>query len=170
MVTANQASIYLPFCQFDYILPLVVCSHILYVVVPIAAMLHINSYDLIEAVSECQTLIRYFETERNDISVYNTLYDEAVALVEQFGVVSSKPQTTGKQRNHANPQVTDTKEYWWIILYYQFNLNKLKQEDELHVYDAYRADLQTQEIGGTQEELTLESKKWKPRWELHQTR
>jgi hypothetical protein len=35
-------------------------------------------------------LIRYFETERSDISVYNTLYDEAVALVEQFGVVSSK--------------------------------------------------------------------------------
>jgi hypothetical protein len=58
MVTANQASIYLPFCQFDYILPLVVCSYILYVVVPIAAMLHIISYDLIEAVSECQTLIR----------------------------------------------------------------------------------------------------------------
>jgi hypothetical protein len=59
-------------CQFDYSLPLVVCSHILYVVVPIAAMLHIISYDLIEAVSECQTLIRYFETERNDISVYST--------------------------------------------------------------------------------------------------
>jgi hypothetical protein len=58
MVTANQASIYLPFCQFDYILPLVVCSHILYVVIPIAAMLHIISYDLKEAVSECQTLIR----------------------------------------------------------------------------------------------------------------
>ena len=70
MVTANQASIYLPFCQFDYILPLVVCSHILYVVIPIAAMLHIISYDLKEAVSECQSLIRYFETERNDNSVY----------------------------------------------------------------------------------------------------
>jgi hypothetical protein len=104
-------------------------------------LLHINSYDLIEAVSECQTLIRYFETERNDISVYNTLYDEAVALVEQFGVVSSKPRTTGKQRNHANPQVTDTKEYWRIILYYQFNLNKLKQEDELHVYDALQVPM-----------------------------
>jgi hypothetical protein len=133
MVTANQASIYLPFCQFDYILPLVVCSHILYVVIPIslvsvtcglawfrclpvvrnldettlncstratassykvckhychftqslvvcshilyvvipiAAILHTISYDLKEAVSECQTLIRYFETERNDNSVY----------------------------------------------------------------------------------------------------
>jgi hypothetical protein len=45
---------YLPFCEFDCILPLVVCSHILHVVVLIAAMLHIISYNLIEAVSECQ--------------------------------------------------------------------------------------------------------------------
>jgi hypothetical protein len=33
------------------------------------------------------------------------------------------------------------------------NLSKLKQEDELHIYDAYRADLQTQE------EFTLELRK-----------
>jgi len=52
-------------------------------------MVHIISYDLIEAMSECQILIRYFETEKNDISVYNTLFDEAVDLVEKFGVVSS---------------------------------------------------------------------------------
>ena len=126
MVTANQASIYLPFCQFDYILPLVVCSHILYVVIPIAAMLHIISYDLKQAVSECQSLIRYFETERNDNSVYKTLYDEAVALVGQFSVVSSKSRTTGRQRNHANPHVTDTKEYWRITPYYQFVDHLLK--------------------------------------------
>jgi hypothetical protein len=44
------------------------------------------SCDLIEALSECQTLIRHFETE-NVISVYNTLYDEAVDLAVQFGVV-----------------------------------------------------------------------------------
>ena len=52
-------------------------------------MLHIISYNLIEAVSECQILIRYYKTERNDISVYNTLHDEAVDLVEQFGIVLS---------------------------------------------------------------------------------
>jgi hypothetical protein len=65
----------------------------------------------------------FFETERNDISVYNALYDEAVALVEQVGVVSSKQRTTGRQRNHANP---DTKEYWRITLYYQFVDHLLK--------------------------------------------
>ena len=52
-------------------------------------MLHIIFCDLIEAVSECQILIRYFKTERNDNNVYNTLHDEAADLVEQFGIVSS---------------------------------------------------------------------------------
>jgi hypothetical protein len=39
--------------------------------------------------------------QRNVISVYNTEYDEAVDLTVQFGVVSSKPRTTGRQRNRA---------------------------------------------------------------------
>jgi hypothetical protein len=37
------------------------------------------------------------------------------------------------------------------------NLNKLKREDELHIHDAYRADLQTLQ------EFTLEVKRWKAR-------
>jgi hypothetical protein len=41
------------------------------------------------------------------------------------------------------------------------NLNKLKREDELNIYDAYSADLQTQQ------EFTLEVKRWKVRWELY---
>ena len=40
---------------------------------------------------------------------------------------------------------------------YWYNLNKLKQEDELHIYDAYRVDLQIQQ------EFTLEVKRWKAR-------
>jgi hypothetical protein len=40
-----------------------------------------HSCDLIETMSECKTLIRHFETKRNDISIYNTLYDEAVDIV-----------------------------------------------------------------------------------------
>ena len=37
------------------------------------------------------------------------------------------------------------------------NLSKLKQEDALHIYDAYREVLQTQQ------EITLEIKRWKAR-------
>jgi len=32
----------------------------------------------------------------------------------QFDVVSSKPRATGRQRNRANPQVADTKDYWFL--------------------------------------------------------
>ena len=75
----------------------------------------------------------------------------------QFGVVSSKPRTTGRQRSRANPQAADTKDYWFldqllnelgyrlvknadrflVQLLIPINLNKLKREDELHIYDAY---------------------------------
>jgi hypothetical protein len=43
------------------------------------------------------------------------------------------------------------------------NLNKLKREDELNIYDAYSADVQTQQ------EFTLEVKLSKARWELYPT-
>ena len=43
------------------------------------------------------------------------------------------------------------------------NLNKLKREDELNIYDAYSADLQTQQ------EFTLKVKRWKTSWELYPT-
>ena len=43
------------------------------------------------------------------------------------------------------------------------NLSKLKQEDQFHIYDAYRTDLQTHE------EFTLEVKRLKARWELYPT-
>jgi len=45
------------------------------------------------------------------------------------------------------------------------NLNKLKWEDELNIYDAYSADLQTRQ------EFTLKVKRWKARWNfIPQTR
>ena len=54
--------------------------------------------------------------------VFTTLYmmELYIDLAVKFGVVSSNPRTAGRQRNRANPHVADTKDYWWIILYYQF--------------------------------------------------
>jgi len=55
--------------RFYFTLPVVVCSHILQAAVANTAMLHSISCDMIEAVRECQALIRHFETEKNDISI-----------------------------------------------------------------------------------------------------
>ena len=41
----------------------------------------------------------------------------------------SRPNRTGRQRNRANRQIADTKDYWWITLYHQFlyhSLNELR--------------------------------------------
>ena len=165
-MTANQASIYLPFLRFDFNLPLVASSHILHPVVPITAMLPNTSCDL----------TRHFESERNDISIYNTLYGRAVDIVLSC-LKRGQPEDN---ENLAKRQVADTKDYWQIALYYQFpdhllnelmsclvknedqfmaqllipiNLCNLKQEDELHIYKDYRTDLQTHE------EFTLELKR-----------
>ena len=50
-----------------------------------------------------------------------------------------------------------------VQLLIPINLSKLKQEDEFHIYDAYRTDLQTHE------EFTHDVKRWKTRWELYPT-
>ena len=55
--------------------------------------------------SKCQTLIRHFETERNDISIYYTLHDKAVDIVLSF-LSRGQPVDNG---NRANQQVADTK-------------------------------------------------------------
>jgi hypothetical protein len=84
----------------------------------------------------------------------------------------------GKVRNIANPQVADTKDYWFLDHFvnrvkvpfgekteinFWHSLNKLKREDELYIYDAYSTDLQTRQ------KFTLEVKRWKARWELYPT-
>ena len=103
-------------------LPLVVCSHILHTVVPITVTLQSStSWDLIDVCEWMSNLDSTFwdwEKWNQFIIVYNTLYDEAIDLAEQCCVVSSKPRTTGRQRNRANSQVADNKDYWRIILYY----------------------------------------------------
>jgi hypothetical protein len=109
-------------CHFAILLllPLVVCSHILHTVVPITVTLQSStSWDLIDVCEWMSNLdSTFWDWEKCNQLVYNTLYDEAIDLAEQCCVVSSKPRTTGRQRNHANSQVADNKEYWRIILYY----------------------------------------------------
>ena len=109
-----------PFICHLTFLPLVVCSHILHTVVPITVTLQSStSWDLIDVCEWMSNLdSTFWDREKWNQLVYNTLYDEAIDLAEQCCVVSSKPRTTGRQRNCANSQVADNKDYWRIILYY----------------------------------------------------
>ena len=86
--------------------------------------------------------------KKNDISIYNFMMNRI------YCVVFSKPRTTGKQRNRANPQVAETKDYTVLPvprslvervkgpfgeirdlaqLLRPIKLSKLKQDDEFHI-------------------------------------
>ncbi|CAC5416458.1 unnamed protein product [Mytilus coruscus] len=151
-------------------------------------MLQGVSCDLMEAVNECQTRIRVFENERNDIAVFNCLYDEAVELAEHFEIVPSKPRTNGRQRNRANPAVVGIQDYWRVTLYIQFldhllnelrdrlvnseerflaqmllpdNLKSLNRDHQIRTFRAYESDLQSED------QFLLEIKRWVARWDIY---
>ncbi|CAC5389178.1 unnamed protein product [Mytilus coruscus] len=174
--------------RFDFILPLVIVNHILEAIVPLTSMLQGVSCDLVEAVNKCQTLIRVFENERNDIAVFNCLYDEAVELAEHFGIIPSKPRTTGRQRNRANPAVVGIQDYRRVTLYIQFldhllnelrdrlvnseerflaqmllpnNLKSLNRDHQIRIFRAYESDLQSED------QFLLEIKRWVARWDIY---
>ena len=105
--------------RFDFFATSGLQSH-LHTVVPITVTLQSStSWDLIDVCEWMSNLdSTFWDWEKWNQLVYNTLYDEALDLAEQCCVVSSKPRTTGRQRNRANSQVSENKDCWRIILYY----------------------------------------------------
>ena len=63
--------------------------------------------------------------------MYNILYDEAVNLAEQFDIPPSKPRTTGRQQNRANPAISDIRDYWLVTMYYAFLDHLLSESIEI---------------------------------------
>lgn len=106
--------------RFDFVIALVVSNHILQGIVPLTCLLQATSFDLLGAVKECRAVIRLLEDERNDFTVFDALYDKAVALASTVGVEPSRPREARNQKNRANPEVVDTKQYWRVSLYCKF--------------------------------------------------
>ena len=85
-------------------------------------------------------------------------------LAVQFGGVSTKPRTTGRQRNRSNCLLSELGCRWrktQIDLLIPINLSKIKRENELHIYDTYKL--------ANSARVWLEVKRWKAGWELYPT-
>ena len=96
-------------------LPLVVCSHILHTVVPITVTLQSStSWDLIDVCEWMSNLdLTFWDWEKWNQLVYNTWWSYRFSGAMLCCLVQA-----GRQRNRANSQVADNKDYWRIILYY----------------------------------------------------
>lgn len=62
----------------------------------------------------------YFQAERNDPMVWDALYDKAVALAGDVGVVPEVPRYHGRQQNRPNAPAADPKTFWKTNMYLPF--------------------------------------------------
>ncbi|XP_055999533.1 uncharacterized protein LOC130047879 [Ostrea edulis] len=75
--------------RFDFILPLIVCEHVLQILAPLSEMLQSKASDLIEAMKETRAVYAVIQNERNYGTVWDALYESAVQLAATIGTFSA---------------------------------------------------------------------------------
>ncbi len=174
--------------RFDFVIALVTAQHVLSGTVALTNFLQKVECDLLEAVQEAKIVVRRLNDERNDDTVWETLYDSAVKIASEFEIEPSVPRRVGKQQHRANYPVDSPSDYWRVALYYPFSghlveeidMRLLKNEERYsaevllpnkvaslsdtaagEIYDTFSADL-TQD----REVFTDEVSRWKTRWSM----
>jgi hypothetical protein len=71
--------------RFEFIIALVAAEHILKSTVHLSTFLQGEKCDLVEAVKESEVVINQLTSERNDQTVWDSLFDMAVSIADQFG-------------------------------------------------------------------------------------
>ena len=69
--------------RFDFILPLIVCEHVLQILAPLAGFRQAKDSDLTEAMKETKAVYTVIQNERNDVLV---LYASAVEYAATIDV------------------------------------------------------------------------------------
>ena len=108
--------------NFDLIVTLVTTEHILQSTVQLPLLLQSKSLVLLEAVRETQAVIQVLQGERNDVSVCDALYQEAVELAARVDVEPKKPRQAGRQQHRVNVPADSISAYWRraTCVYYPF--------------------------------------------------
>ena len=65
-------------------------------------------------VSEVKTTYQYKNICTNFHAHFDAIYDLAVEMAENVGIVPTAPRTTGRQLHHANAPAVDPKEYYRV--------------------------------------------------------
>ena len=87
--------------RFDFILPLIVCEHVLQILAPLSGFLQAKDSDLTEAMKETKAVYTVIQSERNDDLVWDALYASAVEYAATI-VEPSSPRCANRQEHRAN--------------------------------------------------------------------
>ena len=178
--------------SFDFIVSLVVCEHVLQATTALSVYLQGKSCDLLEAVRESMSVIRILKDERNDDNVWQALFDVAVEMAENVGVVPSKPRVTSQQIHRVNVPSASVSEYWKRALYYPLidhlledletrmikpsarfvaqnllpsTVAKITEQDTNDIFVQYQGSLTVSKAG-----FQYEVKRWVARWSLESSK
>jgi hypothetical protein len=80
---------------------------------------NLHDIDLLEAVTEAKIVIRRLADERNNVHVWEALFDKACEVASEFEMEASRPRVVVRQRNRANYSV-DNPSDWRISIYLAF--------------------------------------------------
>ena len=81
--------------RFKFIFALVAAEHILKSTVHLSTFLQGVKWDLVEAVKENEVVINQLTSERNDQTMWDSLFDMAVSIADQFEIIPTIPRRPG---------------------------------------------------------------------------
>ena len=176
--------------QFGFIITLVAAEFVLAHLVPLSKMLQNKTCDLVEASKEAGIQHNLVQTQRNDDTLWDDLYDKAVAMATTVDVEPSRPRVIVRQQNRQNVPAATISEYWkrnmWLPfmdhMSVELSESLLNGQDRLaaryllpvHIaqltadkvqalYETFVLDLQCQSL----EEFEAEIRRWKARCQLN---
>jgi hypothetical protein len=94
--------------RFKFIIALVAAES----TVHLSTFLQGEKCDLVEAVKENEVVINQLTSERNDQTVWDSLFDMAVSIDEQFEILPTFPRRTGRQINRAGHPADNPSQFW----------------------------------------------------------
>ncbi|XP_062595649.1 52 kDa repressor of the inhibitor of the protein kinase-like [Saccostrea cucullata] len=174
--------------RFDFILPLVVCEHVLQILAPLSELLQAKDSDLIEAMKETKAVYAVIQNERNDDMVWDALYASAVDFAATIDVEPSSPRCAHRQTLRANTPANSIDVYWKRSVFFPFydhvlqelddrllgcserfiaqylipsNLGQLTDNRVNALYEAFKADIPV-----SMAVFHTEVKRWITRWSL----
>ena len=81
--------------RFKFIFALVAAEHILKSTVHLSTFLQGVKWDLVEAVKESEVVINQLTSERNNQTVWNSLFDMALSIADQIEIIPTIPRRPG---------------------------------------------------------------------------
>lgn len=116
--------------QFSFIITITAVEHVLAACVQLSKLLQSTTCDLLQASVEAQVVIAQISGERNDVLVWQALFEQATQMARSVGVEPTAPRGGRHQQHRPNVPAGDSSEYWRINMFLPFVDHLLTELDE----------------------------------------